>query len=55
MYGAELESAVTEPARTTVQTLHPHDPPLCLHAWQIRFRHPLSGKVVHFTAPAAGW
>ena len=36
-YGVPEDS---EPA----QTLHPDDPPLCLHAWKIRFRHPLDGK-----------
>jgi RluA family pseudouridine synthase len=33
------------------QTLHPGDPPLCLHAWQIKFRHPLTHQPAEFTAP----
>ena len=33
------------------QTLHPNDPPLCLHAWQITFNHPLTRKKMSFCAP----
>jgi UPF0176 protein len=32
------------------QTLRVDDPPLCLHAWRIRFRHPLNGEKVEFEA-----
>ena len=31
------------------------EPPLCLHAWQIRFTHPASGESVAFTAPPPDW
>ncbi len=37
------------------QTLHPDDPPLCLHAWKISFVHPLYNKQMEFTAPAPAW
>jgi len=37
------------------QTLGIDDPPLCLHAWQISFRHPLDHQTVTFTAPPPGW
>ena len=37
------------------QTLGVDDPPLCLHAWQIKFVHPLSKKPVQFTAPPPPW
>jgi 23S rRNA pseudouridine1911/1915/1917 synthase len=31
------------------------DPPLCLHAWRISFRHPLDKQSVTFTAPPPSW
>jgi 23S rRNA-/tRNA-specific pseudouridylate synthase len=37
------------------QTLGIDDPPLCLHAWQIKFRHPLSQQPAQFTAPPPAW
>ncbi len=37
------------------QTLDPDDPPLCLHAWQIGFAHPVSDEPVSFTAPPPDW
>ncbi len=37
------------------QTLGVEDPPLCLHAWKISFRHPLDHQTVTFTAPPPGW
>ena len=37
------------------QTLGLGDPPLCLHAWRIKFAHPLSQQPVEFTAPPPGW
>jgi RluA family pseudouridine synthase len=33
------------------QTLRPGDPPLCLHAWRIKFNHPLTRQPAEFTAP----
>ena len=33
------------------QTLGVDDPPLCLHAWQIKFVHPLTRLPVEFTVP----
>ena len=39
----------------STQTLQPGDPPLALHAWQIRFRHPKSGASMHFTAEPPHW
>lgn len=37
------------------QTLAVGDPPLCLHAAQIKFLHPLSLEPVKFTAPLPAW
>ncbi len=37
------------------QTLPIDAPPLCLHAWRIRFRHPLLRKMCEFTAPPPAW
>ncbi len=36
-------------------TLGLNDPPLCLHAWKISFRHPLSGTPTTFTTPPPDW
>jgi len=38
-----------------VQTLHPDDPPLCLHAWKLTFTHPTRGQRMSFTAPPPAW
>ncbi len=37
------------------QTLSMDDPPLCLHAWRIKFVHPMSQQPVEFTAPPPAW
>ena len=37
------------------QTLSLTDPPLCLHAWQLKFVHPLTRQPVAFTAPPPDW
>ncbi len=37
------------------QTLAVDDPPLCLHAWQIEFPHPLTQEPMQFTAPPPSW
>jgi RluA family pseudouridine synthase len=37
------------------QTLPLGGPPLCLHAWQIKFIHPLTRQPVEFTAPPPGY
>jgi UPF0176 protein len=37
------------------QTLAMDDPPLCLHAWRIKFLHPLSRQPTEFTAPPPAW
>jgi hypothetical protein len=31
------------------------DPPLCLHAWRISFRHPLGQRAVIFAATPPAW
>ncbi len=36
-------------------TVSMEDPPLCLHAWKIGFRHPLSGAWTHFEAEPPAW
>ena len=41
--------------RGDTQTLSVTDPPLCLHAWRIKFVHPLSRQPVEFTAPPPVW
>ena len=37
------------------QTLAVGDAPLCLHAWRIKFVHPLSRQPMEFTAPLPAW
>jgi RluA family pseudouridine synthase len=37
------------------QTLRVDDPPLCLHAWKIKFTHPLNHQSTEFTAPPPSW
>ena len=37
------------------QTLSVDAPPLCLHAWRIKFVHPLSRQPMEFTAPPPAW
>jgi len=37
------------------QTLAVDDPPLCLHADEAKFQHPLSGEQVEFKAPLPKW
>lgn len=37
------------------QTLSPEEPPLCLHAWKLTFRHPLTTESTPFEAPAPSW
>jgi len=38
-----------------MQTLAVADAPLCLHAWQIKFTHPLTRQPAQFTAPPPDW
>jgi len=40
---------------TGTQTLGINDPPLCLHSWQIRFRHPLTDEWLEFTSEPPAW
>ncbi|MHC2070549.1 sulfurtransferase [Bremerella sp. T1] len=37
------------------QTLGVEEPPMCLHAWEVRFRHPQTAEMVTFQAPAPTW
>jgi len=37
------------------QTLDTDEPPMCLHAWEVRFRHPQTAEMVTFQAPAPAW
>ena len=37
------------------QTLTPGNPPLCLHAWKLTFRHPLTKEATTFEAPTPAW
>ncbi|GAA5484327.1 sulfurtransferase [Haloferula sargassicola] len=42
-------------ARGSKQTLDPSDPPMQLHAWWIRLKHPLTGEMMRFTVPLPAW
>lgn len=42
-------------ARGDTQTLSVQDAPLCLHAWKISFRHPITGEPSSFEAPPPPW
>ena len=46
---------LSEGKRGDTQTLQVDAPPLCLHAWKIKFVHPLTGKATEFTAPEPKW
>ncbi len=37
------------------QVLSLSEPPMCLHAWKLQFRHPSSGDEVDYQAPAPSW
>ena len=37
------------------QTLPVGAPPLCLHAWRLRFKHPVLKEMTSFTAPTPSW
>lgn len=39
----------------TLMTRHPTDPPMCLHAAEIRFRHPIRNEQVVFEASVPAW
>ena len=39
----------------STQTLSVTDPPLCLHAWKIKFVHPATRLPMDFTAPPPAW
>jgi RluA family pseudouridine synthase len=36
-------------------TLRPDDPSMCLHAWKLKFRHPLTGEDISFEAQIPSW
>lgn len=44
-----------EGKRGDTQTLSPGDPAMCLHAWKLAFRHPLSGQRVGFETAPPDW
>ena len=37
------------------QTLAVDEPPMCLHAWEVTFRHPQTAEMVTFQAPHPAW
>ncbi len=39
----------------TAMTLAPDDPPMCLHAWRISLRHPVTRETMTFEAPPPAW
>ena len=41
--------------RVANQTLAMADPPMCLHAQRLSFRHPETGDTIHFQASDPGW
>ncbi len=41
--------------RGDTQTLAIGDPPMCLHAWKLAFRHPVTGNNLEFTAEPPEW
>lgn len=44
-----------EGLRGGTQTLRLGEPPLCLHAWRLKFLHPLDRRPLEFTAPPPAW
>lgn len=46
---------LTDRKNGTTMTLSPNDPPLCLHAWKLGFKHPVTQQRVAFAAPLPGW
>jgi 23S rRNA-/tRNA-specific pseudouridylate synthase len=42
-------------AAPATQTLHPDDPPMCLHAYRISFAHPSDQQWVSFEAEPPAW
>lgn len=55
LYGAPSSNSGQEFAESRTATLAVTDPPLCLHAWQLRFRHPLTRAWLTFTADPPAW
>jgi UPF0176 protein len=49
------DSAYRDMEAVPRQTLDVGEPPLCLHAWQISFSHPVSGEAMQFTAAPPAW
>ncbi|WP_256199412.1 pseudouridine synthase [Verrucomicrobium spinosum] len=37
------------------QTLELGSPPMCLHAWKLGFKHPLTGERLAFETPLPDW
>ena len=37
------------------QTLHPSDPPMCLHAHRLALRNPLDNQLIRFESPEPSW
>ena len=46
---------LAEKKRGDTQTLSLSDPPLCLHAWRLKFGHPLTRQPMEFIAPPPVW
>jgi RluA family pseudouridine synthase len=44
-----------EAGATQAQTAALHEPPLCLHSWEICIRHPATNELLRFAAPAPDW
>ena len=51
---ARLYDRAAEQVALLVYALRLSTPRLLLHAWQLTFNHPVSGKKLHFTAPPPG-
>ena len=50
----ELNSPNT-PAESARQTLSLDDPPMCLHAWKIELRHPISKEMFEISSDQPAW
>jgi len=45
----------SETGTVSTGTISIDDPPMCLHAWRVTFRHPENGEQVTFEAPPPAW
>ncbi len=53
--GDESDSVAGSKASKQAASLHPDDPPMCLHAWKLTFLHPTRGERIDFEAQEPRW